>query len=100
MHCDFFRAYIDNIIIYIKIKFIDDYLIHLNKIFKSLAEKEIYLSSKKSFLNYLTVQLLDQQVNALELTITENKLTAIVNIEFFCTLSALEKYLDMTDYLY
>ena len=98
-HCNFFRAYINNIAICIKIKSLDDHLIHLNKIFKLLTEKRVCLFSKKFFLRYLTVQLLNQWVDVLELIITEDQLTAIVNIEFFCTLSALEKYLSMTDYL-
>ena len=38
-------------------------------------------------------------MNALELVTAEDKLTVIVNIEFPWTLSALEKYLSMTDYL-
>ena len=92
--------YIDNIVIYIKTKSIDNHLIHLNKVFSSLAEKEIYLFSKKFFLNYLTVQLLDQHINALELITAEDKLTAIVNIEFLCTLFTLKKYLDMISYLH
>ena len=58
-HCGFFRAYVDNIIIYIKMKSLNNHLIHLNKVFKSLAEKGICLFSKKFFLRYLTVQLLN-----------------------------------------
>ena len=98
-HCGFFRAYVNNIIIYIKSSSINDHLIHLNKVFKLLTEKGIYLSSKKSFLSYLTVQLLNQCVDTLELATAEDKLVIIVNIEFSRTLSALEKYLEMTDYL-
>ena len=99
-HCDFFRVYINNIIIYTKMKSLDDHLIYLNKVFSSLAEKKIYPFSKKSFSNYLTVQLLNQCIDALKLITAEDKLTAIVNIEFLCTLFTLKKYLDMTDYLH
>ena len=98
-HCSFFRAYVDNIIIYIKMKSLDEHLIHLNKVFSSLAEKRIWFFSKKSFLDYLTVQLLGQQVDVLELIIAEDKLITIVNIEFSCTLSTLEKYLGIISYL-
>ena len=54
LHCDFFRAYVDNIIIYTKFS-LPDYIEHLDLVFKSLTEKGICLSSKKSFLDYLTV---------------------------------------------
>ena len=63
-------------------------------------KKKICLFSKKSFLDYLTVQLLDQCINALELITAEDKLITIININFLCTLSTLKKYLDMTDYLH
>lgn len=98
-HCDFFWAYIDDIVIYIKLKSLNNHLSHLDEVFKFLTEKEICLSSTKSFLSYFTVQLLDQCVDALRLAITEDKLVTIVNIEFSQTLSALKKYLDMTEYL-
>ena len=98
-HCSFFRAYVNNIIIYTKMKSLDNHLIHLDKVFKSLAEKGICLFSKKFFLSYFTVQLLSQCVDTLELATAEDKLAAIVNIEFSHTLFTLEKYLGMTDYL-
>ena len=98
-HCDFSKVYINDIIIYIKMKSLNDHLIYLNKVFNSLAEKEICLLLKKSFLEYLTVQLLSQCVDTLELATAEDKLAVIVNIEFLCTLSALEKYLGMISYL-
>ena len=99
-HCDFFRAYVNNIVIYIKSSLLFNHLEHLNQVFKSLAEKRICLFSKKSFFDYLIIQLLDQCVNILELTITEDKLAAIVNIKFSHTLFTLEKYLGVTDYLH
>ena len=99
-HLDFFRVYIDNIVIYTKSCTLQDYLEHLNKIFELLTEKGICLFSKKLFLDYLTVQLLDQCVNTLELTTAEDKLAVIVNIKFSHTLSALKKYLEMINYLH
>ena len=98
LHCDFFRVYVDNIVIYTKFS-LSDHIEHLDLVFKFLTEKGICLSSKKSFLDYLTVQLLDQCVDTLELTTAEDKLAAIVNIEFSHTLFTLEKYLGMTGYL-
>ena len=98
-HRDFSRAYIDDIIIYTKSKSLNEHFIHLNKVFRSLTEREICLSPQKSFLDYLIIQLLNQCVNVLELTTAEDKLAAIVNIKFPQALSALKKYLSMTDYL-
>ena len=99
LHQGFSRAYVDDIVIYTKSKFLAEHLIHLDKVFKSLAEKGICLSPKKSFLGYPAVQLLGQCVNALGLATAKDKLAAIVNIKFPRTLSALEKYLGMTGYL-
>ena len=98
-HCDFFRVYVDDIVIYIKFCSLSDHIEHLDLIFKSLTEKSICLSLKKSFLDYLTVQLLNQCVDTLELITAEDKLAVIVNIEFSHTLFTLEKYLGMTGYL-
>ena len=98
-HRDFSRAYIDDIVIYIKSKSLNEHLVHLNKVFKSLSEKGICLSSQKLFLTYPSVQLLGQCVDALGLATAEDKLAAIVNIEFPQTLSALKKYLGITGYL-
>ena len=70
----------NNIIIYSKT--LNEHLQHLEEIFNSLSEKGICLFSRKSFLSYLTVQLLSQCVDTLELATAEDKLTVITNIEF------------------
>ena len=57
------------------------------------------LSPRKSFLNYLSIRLLRQKVNILDLAIAEEKLSVITSLIFPITLSALEKYLGLTDYL-
>jgi len=59
----------------------------------------ICLSSEKSFLTYLFIQLLKQQVNTLELATSEDKLVAIAGLCFFISLSQLKKYLGLTRYL-
>ena len=91
--------YIDDVVIYTKLHSLQDYLKHLNKIFRSLTEKDICLFLKKSFLDYLTVQLLNQCVDVLELITAEDKLVIIINIEFPHTLFTLKKYLRMISYL-
>ena len=44
-HQSFFRAYIDDIMIYIKLKSLDEHLIHLNKVFIFLMKRKICLSA-------------------------------------------------------
>ena len=55
--------------------------------FQALDNINIYLSSKKFFLNYLLMHLLDQKIDILNLTIAEKKLTIIFNLIFSRTLS-------------
>jgi len=59
----------------------------------------IYLLLKKFYLTYLSIQLLSQCVNALSLITLKNKLTVIFRIKFSLSLSQLEKYLSLIDYL-
>ena len=99
LHRSFSRVYVSDIVVYTKLKSLEEHLIHLNKVFISLMKRGICLSAQKSFLDYPTIQLLGQHVDTLGLATAEDKLAAIVNIEFPQTLSALEKYLGMTGYL-
>ena len=93
----FCRAYIDDIVIFSKS--VPEHIEHLNQVFQALTRMNIHLSPRKSFLGYPSVHLLGQKINALDLTTAEKKLTAISNLAFPKTLSQLEKYLDMTEYL-
>ena len=93
----FCRAYVDDIVIYSSS--LEEHLKHLNLVFSALANMNIHLSPKKSFLGYLSVHLLGQKVDALGLATAEDKLAAIISLAFLKTLSQLEKYLGMTGYL-
>ena len=93
----FCRVYIDDIVIFFTS--LEKHLKHLNLVFQVLSDMNIHLTSAKAFLEYPSVQLLDQHVDILRLTISENKLTVIRNLEFSRILAALKRYLDMTDYL-
>ena len=59
----------------------------------------IYLLSRKSFLDYSFVQLLNQKIDVLKLATAEEKLIVIANFFFSKTLAQLEKYLDFIEYL-
>jgi hypothetical protein len=50
-------------------------------------------------LSYLSVILLEQRVNALELITAKEKLKTIALLKFSKNLTALERYLSLTDYL-
>ena len=97
-HCNYSQVYVDDIVIYSIT--LSEHIHHLHAVFNKLAVKRICLTSDKSFLDYLSVQLLEQQVDALELTTSEVKLIVITNLKFSQTLMQLERYLEMTDYLW
>ena len=75
-HRNFFRAYIDDIVIFIKSPHLKDHK-DLDEVFQTLKNVNICLSLNKSFLGYLTVQLLEQLVDTLDLATAEDKLAAI-----------------------
>ena len=93
----FCRAYVDDIVIFSSSE--EEHIQHLRQVFEALDEVNITLSPRKSFLNYPSVRLLGQKVDALGLATAEEKLAAITNLAFPKTLSALEKYLGLTGYL-
>ena len=72
----FYKAYINNIVIFLI--FLNKYIKYLNLIFKTLDSINIYLLSKKLFLDYLSIYLLNQKINALKLAITKEKLAIIL----------------------
>ena len=98
-HQSFSRVYIDNIVVFTRSPKLEEHLKHLNAVFQTLDKVRICLSLNKSFLDYPTVQLLGQQVNALGLATAEDKLTVITNLKFPQMLHQLETYLGMTGYL-
>ena len=83
----------NNIIVFFKT--LKKHIQHLNNIFSLFVKKNIFIKSNKTFLNYSTVQLLDQKVNLLDLTTNKKKLKIIVCLTFLCTLKKLEIYLDL-----
>jgi hypothetical protein len=93
----FVRAYINDIMIFFKI--LDEHLNHLRQIFKRLQNYNVTLNSKKVFLEYSSIVLFEQIINALDLITTKEKLVAIANLIFSLTLKELKKYLKLTEYL-
>ena len=93
----FAQTYVNDIVIFLV--FLNEHIKHLQDVFEVLLQKNISLSSDKFFLNYSFIHLLDQQMNTLRLAIIDDKLRAIISLEFSKTLSQLKKYLEMTEYL-
>jgi len=93
----YIRIYVNNIVIFFNT--LKKHLNHLHNIFNILDKMKICLSLKKFYLAYLFIQLLSQQINALSLVTSEDKLITIFRIRFSLSLSQLEKYLSLTDYL-
>ena len=93
----FARAYINDIVMFNHT--LKKHLIHLNQIFQFFEFYDINLSSKKFFLDYFTIALLSQKINAFELIIVVDKLIVIVKLNFFYTFKNLEIYLDLIDWL-
>ena len=96
-HKSFTWYYINNIIIFFKI--LENHTEYLNIIFSLFNEIEICLKDIKTYLNYLLIILLDQQVDEFGLTILEKQIAAIWELKFPETLKDLETYLDFTSWL-
>ncbi len=94
---DFVKAYIDDIVIFFKT--LENHLHHLSLLFNRLLNYNVILNSKKVFLDYSFIMLLDQMIDALDLITAKEKLTIIVNLIFSYTLKKLKIYLDLIDHL-
>ena len=93
----FAKAYVNDIVIHSSI--LQEHFAHLKLIFDMLNDNNIFIKSKKAFINYLIVHLLNQKVDFLELVIVEKKLKTTSRLSFFITLQLLETYLELTSWL-
>ena len=94
-HREYTRAYIDDVIIFSPT--LKDHIKHLRAIFDLFARYNIAINSKKAFIDYLSVKLLDQKINSLDLFTDEEKLKVIASLQFSYTLISLEHYLRLID---
>ena len=97
LYRDFARAYVDDVVI--ASKTLDEHVEHLYKVFALFLEKGISVKLIKFYVGYPSVKLLGQRVDSLGLSTAEEKLEAILKLEFPLTLSALETYLGLIGYL-
>ena len=89
----FAKCYIDNIIIFFRSA--KEHFQYLKTIFALFARFKIILKSKKSYLNYLSIILLEQKMNDFEFITIEKRITTIKKMRFSKTLKTLEIYLEM-----
>ncbi len=94
---EFCRTYIDDIMIFSR--FLEKHLRHLSRVFQLLKILNICLNSNKTYLTYSIIALLEQKIDNLSMITVENKLKAIVNLQFSRILKNLETYLKMTNHL-
>jgi len=96
-HWCYAQVYMNDIVIFSRT--LKDHLKHLHVMFQLFSKKRVSISSKKSFIDYSSVILLNQKVDDFDLTISVEKLKTIISLDFSRTLRALNIYLDMIDWL-
>ena len=94
---EFFRVYMNDIIIFSKI--LKEHIAHFRQIFQLFASKRVNLALNKSFLSYSFIMLLEQRVDSLDLSISTEKIAAIIFLRFSQSLKNLKHFLDLIDWL-
>ncbi|KAJ5203188.1 hypothetical protein N7449_005267 [Penicillium cf. viridicatum] len=92
----FCRAYIDDIVL--ASDSLEEHISHLRKLLQILQKHNIRLEPKKTFVGFPTVTLLGQRVDSLGMTTMEEKLHAVLSLDFPKTLKELETYLSLAGY--
>ena len=77
----------------------NDYIKHLDDVFRLFTSKNILISPKKLYLGYPLVELLGFYIDSLGLSTTALRLKAFKKLEFLATLKALETYLGVAGFL-
>ena len=93
---EFAKIYIDDIVIFSKS--LKKHFSLLQQIFSVFKNNNIFVNLKKIYIDYFSVNLLEQHVNSLDLVIDEQKLKIISQLIFFATLEQLESYLELTNW--
>ena len=94
-HKFFVCYYIDDIVIFSKI--LENHFQHLNMIFNLFNRLEIILKRIKTHLDYLSIILLDQQVDDFDMITSKKQIAALQNLSFSETFKNLEIYLNLTE---
>src|SRR6266536_2905421 len=97
LHKFFTCYYINNIIIFSKI--LENHLQHLDIIFSLFDKLKITLKEAKTYLEYSSIILLNQQVNSFNMTSSKKRIAALQDLSFLETLKDFEIYLNLTSWL-
>ena len=87
----FVKTYINDIVIFSKT--LTNYVFYLHNVFNFLNIKKIIFSSKKLFLKFLIVILLNQKINVFEFIAIVEKIIVIQQLKFSHKLIDLKLYL-------
>ena len=98
LFCTFAQEYVNDIIIFSKT--LNEHVHHLHQVFSLFQDLSISLKSKKFYLDYSTVTLLEQWVDVLNLFTSEKKIRALTDLQFPTILKILEIYLDLMGWLH
>ena len=93
----FAKTYVNDIVVHLNI--LQKHLVHFKQIFDMLKINNIFIKSKKIFIDYFIVHLLNQKIDFLELIIVEKKLKIISRLFFSTILQLLKTYLNFTSWL-
>ena len=94
----YYYIFIDNIVIFSNI--FKDYNRYLRTVFSLFEKKSININPKKSFINYLSVELFGFYIDTFNIHFTEDRIQGFRQLEFPAILKALETYLKATGFLY
>ena len=92
---NFAQLYINDLIIFSKT--LKNHKKHFNIIFSLFDKFEILLNKVKTYLEYLFIIFLDQQVNRFSMTISKKQIAVIQELKFLKTLKNFEIYLSFTN---
>ena len=90
-------CYIDDIVIFSKI--LKNHLKHLNTVFNLFDKMRITFKEVKTYLDYSSIILLNQQVDDFDMTSSKKQIAALWDLSFLKTLKDLKIYLNLTDWL-
>ena len=93
----FVRAYIDDIVVWSAT--LEEHEECLRRVMALLDGRRISISPSKTYLGFPSATLLGRRVSGLGLAASEDRVRAILAIQFPQTLKSLETYIGMTNYL-
>ena len=89
------KIYVNDIVIHFEI--LKKHFRHFREIFNMFTINNIFIKSKKTFIDYFTMHLLKQKIDFFDLTIAKKKLKIIFRLFFSISLQLLEIYFEFID---